>query len=158
MILHNIPDDSNFIEIPSASLCAKGFLEGDLDIGNVFPFPSCAQKGVCKAEDQEVFHHFFAEIVVDAEGLQKKAESKQLELKERGGSVEGEGGCWVLHLLSRLGQGLFGGPGKIEDPVQTAFRPTHISTLNTDGQYRVRSIELCRFRGKRVASNAVRRG
>jgi len=51
MILHDIPNNSKFIEIPASPLGAKGFFKRDLDIGDVLTGPGCAQKGVCETED-----------------------------------------------------------------------------------------------------------
>ena len=51
MILHDIPNNPKFIEIPASPLRAKGFFKRDLDVGDVLTSPGCAKESVCKAED-----------------------------------------------------------------------------------------------------------
>jgi hypothetical protein len=50
-VLCNIPDSTN------------------LNIVNVVAVPRSAEKLVSKSEDEKIFHHLFAEIMVDTEDL-----------------------------------------------------------------------------------------
>jgi hypothetical protein len=69
MILHDIPNNAKFIEIATTTLCAKGFFERDLDIGNMLTSPRCTEKGIRETQNEEILHHFFPEVMIDTESL-----------------------------------------------------------------------------------------
>ena len=49
VILHDISDDAKLIKVSPAALCAKGFLEADLHIGDEVPVPRWGQELVGKS-------------------------------------------------------------------------------------------------------------
>lgn len=69
MVLHYITNDAEFIEVASSAFCAKGFLECDLDIGNMLTGPCGAEESICESQDKEILHHFLAQIMIDSECL-----------------------------------------------------------------------------------------
>ena len=69
MILHDVSDDPEFVEISSAAFRSKWLLECDLDIGNMLTGPCCSEKGVGETQNQKIFYHFFAKVVIDTECL-----------------------------------------------------------------------------------------
>lgn len=69
MVLHYISNDAKFIEISTATFCAKGLFERDLHVGDMLTTPRCAEEGIGKSQNEEILHHFFPEVMVDTESL-----------------------------------------------------------------------------------------
>jgi len=60
MILHHVPDNPNFIEVAATPFRTKGLFKRDLHVRNMVAMPSCAEKGIRKAQNEEIFDHLFA--------------------------------------------------------------------------------------------------
>mmetsp|Transcript_9254 Transcript_9254/g.17056 ORF Transcript_9254/g.17056 Transcript_9254/m.17056 type:complete len:321 (-) Transcript_9254:644-1606(-) len=65
MVLHYIANDTVVVKITAAAHCSDVFLERDDHRGNVVTVPEGLEKGVCKAQRDDVLHHLFSKIVID---------------------------------------------------------------------------------------------
>lgn len=68
-VLHNVTDDPILVEVTASTLRAKWLLETDLYITDGVSIPGSAQGDVRKTKDKNVFDHFFAKVMVNAERL-----------------------------------------------------------------------------------------
>jgi hypothetical protein len=69
MVLHDISDDTELVKVSTTTLCSEWFLERDLDIIDVIAVPGCTEELVTESQNQYVFHHLFAQIMIDTENL-----------------------------------------------------------------------------------------
>jgi hypothetical protein len=67
--LHDVPDDSKFVEITTSTLCAKRLLESDLHVGDEAVVEARLEQAVCESKYEKVLDHFLAQVVIDTEGL-----------------------------------------------------------------------------------------
>src|SRR5579885_1870232 len=69
MVLHHIADRSRLLIISAAALNTDIFCHRDLHMIDITPVPDRLKDAVSQAEDQDILHRLFAEIVVDAVDL-----------------------------------------------------------------------------------------
>ncbi len=69
VVLHHVAQRAGLLVERPAAFDAQRFGRGDLHVVNVIAVPDRLEHSVGKAEDQNVLHRLFAEVVVDAEDL-----------------------------------------------------------------------------------------
>ena len=69
VVRDHIAQRASLVVIPSALLDSQRFGHGDLHMVDVPPVPDGFEDSVRKAEDQDILHRLFAQIVVDAVNL-----------------------------------------------------------------------------------------
>ncbi len=69
VILHHVAQRTSLLVERSSAFDAQCFRRGDLHVVDVIAVPDGLKNSVGKAEDQNVLHGLFAEVVVDAEDL-----------------------------------------------------------------------------------------
>ena len=68
-ILHDVSDDSKFVEITSSPFSTERLLEGDLNVGDEIFVEGRVEHDVGESEDEEILDHFLSEIMIDSEDL-----------------------------------------------------------------------------------------
>ena len=86
--LHDVVGDhvthrANIIEIAAASLDTHGFGIGDLHMIDEALVPDRLEDAVAEAEDQQVLHRLFAEVVIDAVNLILRKHALNLRIQRR---------------------------------------------------------------------------
>ena len=66
MVLHDVSDDTDFIEIPTSTLSSEGLLEGHLHVIDMVSVPGSTQEGIAESQNQNILHHLFAKVVIDS--------------------------------------------------------------------------------------------
>jgi hypothetical protein len=69
MVLHDISDNPKPIKIAAATFGTKRLFEGDLYIVDVVTIPGCAEELITKSQNQNILHHFLAQVVINTENL-----------------------------------------------------------------------------------------
>ena len=69
MVLDEVADRADTVVKAAPTFNADRFAHRDLHAAHIVAVPNRFQQGVGETEDQQVFHTFFAEIVIDAEDL-----------------------------------------------------------------------------------------
>ena len=69
MVLNHVADGARLLVELAPAEDPEGLGHGDLEAGDVAAVPHRLEEGVGEAEDEQVFHRLFAQIVVDAEDL-----------------------------------------------------------------------------------------
>ena len=69
VVLHDVAQRAGLLVERAAAFDAQGFGGGDLHVVDVVAVPDGLEDAVGEAEDQDVLHGLFAEVVVDAEDL-----------------------------------------------------------------------------------------
>lgn len=69
MVLDHIPNGSRFLIIRTATLKTNIFGDRDLDVINIASIPDRLKDPVCQAEDEDILHGLFAEVVVNTVDL-----------------------------------------------------------------------------------------
>ena len=67
--LVSLPNDSEFVEVSSSSLRADVFFEDDVHGGDGVSIPHAREDLVGETENDDVLHHFFPQVVIDAVDL-----------------------------------------------------------------------------------------
>ena len=92
VVLHHVADGARLVVIAAAAADAEAFGDGDLDVVDIIAVPDRLEDAVAKAEDQDVLHRLFAEVVVDAVDLLLLEDALQLVVELLGaGKVLAEG-------------------------------------------------------------------
>ena len=65
MVLHDVPNDSELIKVPAASLGAEGLLKADHDGRDVIAVPSWPEDHVGKTQRHQILDHLLAQVVVN---------------------------------------------------------------------------------------------
>lgn len=132
VVLHHVAQDAVVVEVAAATFHSEGLGNGDLHAVDVPAVPVRFEDHVGKAEDHDVLHGFFAEVVIDAVNLRFIQDAVQFGV-ERSGAVEiaserfldDDTSVAVGRLLQQAGLAEFGGDrskqrgsdGEIEDDV-----------------------------------------
>src|SRR2546423_5654792 len=69
MVLYHIPDSPGLLVVRTSALYAKILCHRNLDMVNVAPVPHRLKNTVSQAEDQDILHRFFTQVVVDTVDL-----------------------------------------------------------------------------------------
>jgi hypothetical protein len=69
MILHDIANDAKFVKVAPTAFRAEGLFEGNLYAVDVVAVPCGTKEFVAESENQQVFDHLLAKVVVDTEDL-----------------------------------------------------------------------------------------
>ncbi len=69
VVLHHIAQRAGLLVKRSAAFDAQRFRRGDLHVVDVVAIPDRLEDAVGEAEDQDVLHRLFAQVVIDAEDL-----------------------------------------------------------------------------------------
>ena len=69
MILDHVADDPRMIVVPAPQFDAEFLGDGDLNVLDVAPIPDGLEYRISKAEDHDILHRLFPEIVIDPVNL-----------------------------------------------------------------------------------------
>ena len=69
MVLHDVSNDAKFVEVAASAFGSERLLEGYLHVVNVVTIPSRVQELIAESEDENVFDHFLAKVVINAKDL-----------------------------------------------------------------------------------------
>ena len=69
VVLHHVADGAGLLVKLAAAFHAERLGHGDLHAVNVIAVPDGLQEAVGEAEDQQVLHRLFAQVVIDAEDV-----------------------------------------------------------------------------------------
>ena len=69
VVLLNITDNAEFVKVAASALSTERLLEGDLNVVDELVVEASIDQGVAETHDEQVFDHFFSEVVVDTESL-----------------------------------------------------------------------------------------
>lgn len=163
-VLEDVTDDTELIEVTTATLGTKWFLEGNLDAADRLLIPERAERDVGEPKHEQVLDHLLAKVVINPERLLfrpvllegpeentrgLKILSEWLLDNNTAFAIVGSHVALLLEMLSDWDEDT-GGKGEVEEPVALLILVTRLDLLKG-------FIEILEGRAIFIASRNIRR-